>query len=79
MEGVVSVCRGDGSLVHVPLAEFAGKLLKLVAANLWPDALQVIKSSSSEERRLLLNNPLPSITPYRMTVRHLHSPAARSK
>lgn len=28
-------------MVHVPLAEFAGKLLKIVADNKWQDAIQV--------------------------------------
>lgn len=47
VEGVVSICRGDGSLVHVPLAEFAGKLLKIVATNMWQDALQVYGTFAS--------------------------------
>lgn len=40
-EGVVRVRRGNGALLRVALADFPEKLLKHVAANLWPAALQV--------------------------------------
>lgn len=40
-DGVVCVCRGNGSLLRLSLASFPEKLLKHIAANMWDAALQV--------------------------------------
>lgn len=42
-DGVVRVCRGNGSILHLSIAAFPEKLLKHVAANMWQVALQVNK------------------------------------
>ncbi|XP_026314438.1 intraflagellar transport protein 80 homolog [Hyposmocoma kahamanoa] len=46
--GVVRVRRGNGSLLHVALADFPEKLLEHVAANLWPAALQLCRTVEDE-------------------------------
>ncbi|XP_050670517.1 intraflagellar transport protein 80 homolog isoform X3 [Leptidea sinapis] len=47
-EGVVSVYRGNGSLLRVSLASFPEKLLKHVAANMWDAALQLCRTVEDE-------------------------------
>lgn len=51
--GVLRVRRGNGSLLHVALADFPEKLLKHVAANQWPAALQVSQYSQGAAERLV--------------------------
>lgn len=41
VDGIVCICRGNGSLLHLSLAPFQEKLLKHVASNMWQEALQV--------------------------------------
>lgn len=40
-DGVVKICRGNGSILHLSIAAFPEKLLKHVAGSMWQDALQV--------------------------------------
>nr|XP_026488740.1 intraflagellar transport protein 80 homolog [Vanessa tameamea] len=47
-DGVVCICRGNGSLLHVSLAAFPEKLLKHVAGNMWQEALQLCRTVEDE-------------------------------
>ncbi|CAK1544237.1 unnamed protein product [Leptosia nina] len=47
-EGVVCICRGNGSLVRVSLAIFPEKLLKHIEGNVWDAALQLCRTVEDE-------------------------------
>ncbi|GBP81979.1 Intraflagellar transport protein 80 homolog [Eumeta japonica] len=43
-EGIVHICKGNGSLLHVSLVAFQEKMLKHVAANRWEAAVQLCRT-----------------------------------
>ncbi|CAH0726156.1 unnamed protein product, partial [Brenthis ino] len=48
VDGIVCICRGNGSLLHLSLAPFPEKLLKHVASNMWQEALQLCRTVEDE-------------------------------
>ncbi|KAG6457329.1 hypothetical protein O3G_MSEX010242 [Manduca sexta] len=47
-DGVVRICRGNGSVLHLSIAVFPEKLLKHIASNRWQAALQLCRTVEDE-------------------------------
>ncbi|XP_028034172.1 intraflagellar transport protein 80 homolog [Bombyx mandarina] len=47
-DGIVRICKGNGSVVHISIAAFQEKLLKYVSTNMWQAALQLCRTVEDE-------------------------------